>query len=36
MKTVIKGIGCVHIHIPNRVTSKPGYCDLGCCGMLKY
>lgn len=36
MKTVIKGIGCVHIHIPNKVMSKPGYYDLGYCGILKY
>jgi hypothetical protein len=36
MKTVIKGIGCVHIHITNKVTSKPGFHDFGCSGILKY
>jgi len=35
MKTVLKGIGCVHIHIPNKITSKPDYHDLACCGILK-
>ena len=36
MKTNIKSVGCVHMHIPNKLTSKPGYHDLGCCGILKY
>lgn len=36
METGMKSVDCVHLHVPNKVTSKPAFHGLECCGIFKY